>query len=335
MSEEHKPLPWRHISKASNAALRYIDGRRKGTIKSLTTPWKKFNTISMGGIEWQTITTIAGMSGSGKTAVLGQLETGLKDLNQEDDFAILSFNFEMLSSRLIGRKLSNKMKLTTQQLYSASEKFTLNDNYYMNAVQEARKLNKYDINYVDIPGSVKALEATILAFSKEKNKPVIIMLDHTLLVKKVGGAQDRDLLYDLMAMFNGLKKVIRVAFILISQMNRNIENSERIQNPDLHYPKKQDIFGADACYMYSDIVIVTHRPEMLGIRAYGPKRWPTDNAIFWHYLKVREGEPCIALMENDLAHNQILDAKPPTYSSNENQKVREESVSDTLEQTQG
>ena len=335
MSEEQKPLPWRHISEASNAALRYIDGRRKGEIKSLATPWKKFNNISMGGIEWQTITTIAGMSGSGKTAVLGQLETGLKDLNEKDDFAILSFNFEMLSSRLIGRKLSNKMKLTTQQLYSSSENFTLNDNYYMNAVQEARKLNKYDINYVDIPGSVKSLEATILKFSKEKNKPVVIMLDHTLLVKKVGGAQDRDLLYDLMAMFNGLKKVIRVSFILISQMNRNIENSERIQNPDLHYPKKQDIFGADACYMYSDIVVVTHRPEMLGIRAYGPKRWPTTNAIFWHYLKVREGEPCIALMENDLAHNQILDAKPASYSSNENQEVREESVSDTTQQAQG
>ena len=328
MSEEQKALPWRHISKASNAALRYIDGRRKGEIKSLITPWKKFNRISMGGIEWQTITTIAGMSGSGKTAILGQLETGLKDLNPNDDFAILSFNFEMLSSRLIGRKLSNKMKITTQQLYSASETFTLNDNYYMNAVQEARKLNKYDINYVDIPGSVKSLEATILAFSKEKDKPVIIMLDHTLLVKKAGGAQDRDLLYDLMAMFNGLKKVIRVAFILISQMNRNIEGSERVQNPDLHYPKKQDIFGADACYMYSDIVIVTHRPEMLGIRAYGPKRWPTDNAIFWHYLKVREGEPCIALMNNDLAHNQILDAKP-NYSSNESEEVREDSVQDT------
>ena len=328
MSEEQKALPWRHISKASNAALRYIDGRRKGEIKSLITPWKKFNRISMGGIEWQTITTIAGMSGSGKTAILGQLETGLKDLNPNDDFAILSFNFEMLSSRLIGRKLSNKMKITTQQLYSASETFTLNDNYYMNAVQEARKLNKYDINYVDIPGNVKSLEATILAFSKEKNKPVIIMLDHTLLVKKAGGAQDRDLLYDLMAMFNGLKKVIRVAFILISQMNRNIEGSERVQNPDLHYPKKQDIFGADAGYMYSDIVIVTHRPEMLGIRAYGPKRWPTDNAIFWHYLKVREGEPCVALMNNDLAHNQILDAKP-NYSSNESEEVREDSVQDT------
>jgi hypothetical protein len=84
--------------------------------------------------------------------------------------------------------------------------------------------------------------------------------------------------------------------------------------------------------MYSDIVVVTHRPEMLGIRAYGPKRWPTTNAIFWHYLKVREGEPCIALMENDLAHNQILDAKSPSYSSNENQEVREESVSDTTQQ---
>lgn len=310
MNDEAKALPWRHISQASNAALRYIDGRRKGEIKSLTTPWKKFNNISMGGIEWQTITTIAGMSGSGKTAVLGQLETGLKDLNPDEDFAILSFNFEMLSSRLVARKLSNKMKITTQQLYSASDSFKLNDNYYMNAVQEARKLNKYDIYYVDIPGSVSSLQATVLKFAEEIKKPVIVMLDHTLLVKKVGGAQDRDLLYDLMAMFNGLKKLIKVSFILISQMNRNIEASERIQNPDLHYPKKQDIFGADACYMYSDIVVVTHRPEMLGIRAYGPKRWPTDNAIFWHYLKVREGEPCIALMENNLAHNQILDAKP-------------------------
>jgi hypothetical protein len=147
------------------------------------------------------------------------------------------------------------------------------------------------------------------------NKAVVVMLDHTLLVKKAGGLQDRDLLYDLMAMFNGLKKIIKISFVLISQMNRNIEVSERIQNPDLHYPKKQDLFGADACYMYSDLVIVTHRPEMLGIRAYGPRRWPTENAIFWHYLKVREGEPCIALMQNDLAHNQILDAQP-TYSNN-------------------
>ena len=317
MSDEIKALPWRHISQSSKAALRYIDGRRKGEIKSLTTPWKKFNNISMGGIEWQTITTIAGMSGSGKTAVLGQLETGLKDLNPDEEFAILSFNFEMLSSRLIARKLSNKMKITTQQLYSASETFSLNDNYYMNAVKEARKLNEYDIYYVDVPGSVKSLEATVLKFSKEMAKPVVVMLDHTLLVKKAGGAQDRDLLYDLMAMFNGLKKQIKVSFILISQMNRNIEASERIQNPDLHYPKKQDIFGADACYMYSDIVVVTHRPEMLGIRAYGPKRWPTDNAIFWHYLKVREGEPCIALMENNLAHNQIVDAKPVYSTKNE------------------
>jgi replicative DNA helicase len=250
------------------------------------------------------------MSGSGKTAILGQLETGLKDLNQDENFAILSFNFEMLSSRLVSRRLGNKLNITTQQLYSSSEGFSLNDNYYMNAVKEAKKLNKYDIYYVDIPGSILSIRDTILKFANEKDKPVVVMLDHTLLVKKTGMAQDRDLLYDLMAMFNGLKKIIKVSFILISQMNRNIESSERVQNPDLHYPKKQDIFGADACYMYSDLVIVTHRPEMLGIRAYGPKRWPTDNAIFWHYLKVREGEPCIALMENDLAHNQILDAKP-------------------------
>lgn len=309
MSEENKGLRWRHISESANAALRYIDGRRKGTIKSLKTPWRKFNQVSMGGIEWQSITTIAGMSGSGKTSILGQLETGLKELNVDQEFTILSFNFEMLSSRLVGRKLSKKLNITTQQLYSAMDDFSLNDNYYMNAVKEARELGKRDIYYVDIPGSVVQVKDTIMNFVEEKKQPVVVMLDHTLLVKKMGGAQDKDLLYELMAMFNGLKKEIRISVVLLSQMNRNIESSDRVQNPDLHFPKKQDLFGSDACYMYSDIVLVSHRPELLGIRSYGPKRWPTEGAIFWHYLKVREGEPCIALMDNDLAHNQILDAK--------------------------
>jgi hypothetical protein len=34
--------------------------------------------------------------------------------------------------------------------------------------------------------------------------------------------------------------------------------------------------------------------------------------------KVREGEPCIALMQNDLAHNQILDAVA-NYGGHENE----------------
>jgi hypothetical protein len=53
-------LTFKHISHATSEALDYIDSRRKGTIKSLKTRWKKFNDTCMGGIEPNTIYTIAG-----------------------------------------------------------------------------------------------------------------------------------------------------------------------------------------------------------------------------------------------------------------------------------
>ena len=50
------------------------------------------------------------------------LETDIIDLNPNENVIVLSFNFEMLSSRQVGRKLSYKLKRTTSQLYSATSK---------------------------------------------------------------------------------------------------------------------------------------------------------------------------------------------------------------------
>ena len=41
-------------------AINYIDGRRSHNIVSLKTRWKKFNAQCMGGIEPNTVYTIAG-----------------------------------------------------------------------------------------------------------------------------------------------------------------------------------------------------------------------------------------------------------------------------------
>ena len=86
-------LKYRHISKAADEIVEYIDSRRKGSIKSLATRWDKFNNQCMGGIEPNTIYTIAGISGSGKSSFVNSLETDLFDLNPTADFVILSFNF--------------------------------------------------------------------------------------------------------------------------------------------------------------------------------------------------------------------------------------------------
>ena len=69
-----KKLPFITLEDAARQELRYIRGRMDGKIKSLLTPWNKFNIASMNGIEWGSITTVAGMSGSGKTAILNELD---------------------------------------------------------------------------------------------------------------------------------------------------------------------------------------------------------------------------------------------------------------------
>jgi hypothetical protein len=311
----NKELSSISIEQAAKQAADYIAKRRSGEIKSLKTPWKKFNSVGLGGLEWQTITTVAGMSGGGKTTILNELETSLIELNPEEEFEILSFNFEMLARNLISRKISKKLNLSTKQLHSGEEGFKLDEKTYRDAIDECKRLSKYKIHYVDIPGDVNQIKHTIMSKYAEINKDIlddskkkglVVMLDHSLLVKK-GDATERALLMDIMETFNGLKKVIKSLYIIASQMNRQIEDVERLQNNRMHYPRKADIFGGDGLYMYSDIVMVTMNPEYMGLDTYGPNDWPVAGRLYWHFIKTRESEPVIAAMKNLLKYNKVED----------------------------
>ena len=120
MDRNSSRLRYKHISSSADEIVAYIDDRRTGKTSSLKTRWAKFNKLCMGGIEPNTIYTIAGISGAGKSSFANSLETDLFDLNSRDDFVVLSFNFEMMSSKQVGRKLSYKLKKTTSELYSGS-----------------------------------------------------------------------------------------------------------------------------------------------------------------------------------------------------------------------
>lgn len=302
------------LEEAARKELRYMRGRMDGDIKSLKTPWKKFDKAGMNGIEWGSIITIAGMSGSGKTAILNELESGLFSINPDEKFAVLSFNFEMIARRLVGRKISKKLQKTTTQLYNAdldNPHKNITKEIYNEAVNYAKSIKDTPLWYVDIPGTVQEINNTIEHFAmgmdQNMDRGILVTLDHSILVKKFGEQNQMQTLYELAAMFNELKKRIKASFVIVSQLNRGIENVERIQNKNLHYPQKSDVFGADALYQYSDIFMITHRPEMLNLRAYGPNDLDVKDIIYWHFIKTRESEPFIAKMRNNLKYNQVLD----------------------------
>lgn len=107
-------LPFKSISEVADESLEYIRKRKDKTIVPLKTRWNKFNKVCCGGIEPNMIITIAGGSGSGKSAFANTLETDLIDLNPDQEIVILSFSYEMLSYRQVGRKLSNKLRKLQQ-----------------------------------------------------------------------------------------------------------------------------------------------------------------------------------------------------------------------------
>ena len=298
----------RPMSKVAQEAIDYIAGRRDHTIVSLKTRWNKFNKQCMGGIEPNTVMTIAGISGSGKSSVANSIQTDIIDLNPNEDIIILTFSLEMVGFRQVGRTLSSKLRKTTSTLYSSET--SLDDNTFRKVINVSNQLKEYPIYFVDSPTTPMQVQEIIDNFYnkyvKGTKKHFIIIYDHALLTKQIGSVIDT--ISELERVFIQAKKYPLTSIIQLTQMNRNIENSERINNPLVQYPMRSDLSSADAVFQGSDYVVVIHRPEILGIQEYGPNHLPTTNKVYMHILKNRDaGKPCILEFENDLMYNNLIE----------------------------
>lgn len=228
------------------------------------------------GIETEKLYTITGISGSGKSSIVNWIETECSK-----EMSVLTFSMEMSSKAQWGRKLK----------YISS----LNENLQQGEID---RLTNADIWYVEDMCTVKQIKEISESFiSKRENKKVLIIIDHLLLLNE---KEERLGIVELQKVLVSLKKKWGAAILQIAQMNRNIEAIDRIKNPQFHFPQRSDISTADAIFHASDLVIVIHRPEILGIIAYGMNMLPTKNVIYLHIIKSREGEQHIITINNKL-----------------------------------
>lgn len=306
MEQQFTDIPkFQTIAEVAEEATSYIDSRRKHLINPLKTRWKKFNKACCGGIEPNMVFTIAGISGSGKSALANMIQFDLFDNNPNQDIVVLNFSLEMVGYRNIGRAIGSKLKKTTTELYSSES--DLSDDDYKNVRQAVDIFKRYQIYYVDSPCSVDYISKTIDYFHKNvaKGKWLVVILDHVLLVD--GDSGERSTIVSLQKLFIEKKKLKNTTIIQLSQMNRNIEAPERINNPNTHFPMRSDLSASDAMFQASDYVLILHRPEILNIQFYGVNRLPVRNKVYLHFLKVRDGEPCILAFDNDLKYGNLIE----------------------------
>ncbi len=299
----------RPMSVVAQEAVNYIAGRREHNITSLKTRWMKFNKQCMGGIEPNTVYTIAGISGSGKSSMANLIQTDIIDLNPNEDIIVLTFSLEMVGFRQVGRTLSNKLRRTTSTLYSSET--DLDENTFKDVINVSNQLKKYPIYFVDNPSTPTQVNNIIRWFYdkyvKDTNKHFVIIYDHALLTKQEGSTIET--ISELERVFIQAKKLPLTSVIQLAQMNRNIEQPERINNPLSHYPMRSDLSSSDSIFQASDYVIVIHRPEILNIQEYGPNHLPVNNKVYLHMLKNRDaGKPCILEFENDLMYNNLIES---------------------------
>lgn len=317
------PKLWKSNDAAYTESLVYISGRKNKQILSIKTPWERFNDATTDGIEWNSLTVIGGRPGAGKTLIKDQIIREAFALNKTQNFRVLEFQFEMLARTSVIREYSSVIERSYKYLCSAEGEISEAD--LKRCYEYAKSRAGLPIDIVEIPITVDEIKEQIIKYMEEhsvKNTDgtvtytkTIITLDHSLLVKKATFEKDKyEMLYNLGEMLTELKRAYPIAFIILSQLNRNIDNPERSKNGQYgNYILESDIFGADALLQHADTLIGVNRPAKQKIRYYGPDKFiiEDEKVLVMHFLKCRNGDTRLSFFRAMFEKMRIEETEPP------------------------
>ena len=327
-----KPTKWKTQRESFIESLSYLDGRKKGQITSIKTPWKKVNDATTDGIEWHSTTVIGARPSTGKTLIKDLIVTGAFKCNPLMTFRVLEFQFEMLGKNSAIREYSQNLGKSYKYLCSADGKLTDEDFEKCRVYAKAKLLYPIDMieeacNVIEFREIIEEYMKTHSTTMIERNsttgkdetkiiyKNTIVTLDHSLLLDNSPYGDDMSMLKTLGKTVTALKRKYPIAFIIISQLNRNIDSPDR--NEDGKYGNfilPSDIFGSDSLLQHADTLIGLNLPKKQKLSYYGVERYiinqdPTILAM--HFLKCRNGETGVAFFRTRFEQMMIEEMPTP------------------------
>lgn len=323
-------MRWKSQRFAYREALTYIKGRHNKTVGSFVTPWDKVNNAGVDGLEWHSLTIIAARPASGKTCIKDQIVREAHLHNDHNRMRVLEFQFEMLARASKVREFSSVLSKPYKYVCSAGGT-SLTGNDYQTLVNYSENMTNLETVPVDIieePLTVKEIRAEIEEYMKQNQEDVykdgekkgkryintVVTIDHSYLVKTEDNETKMDMLYNLGEMCTQLKRKYPIAFIVLSQLNRNIEAPERNREGTYgNYINDGDILGADGLLQHADMVIGVNRPALKSIKYYGPEKYiiEDDSVLVFHFLKCRMGDTRMSFFRAEFDKMKVSEMDTP------------------------
>jgi replicative DNA helicase len=256
------PVGLEHISKSVDKSIVNVVDAREGNRKVFSTQWNRLNRNLMGGLQPGKMYVIAGRPGVGKSAFSNQLIFDVLDRNHDKNVVVLYWSFEMPGEQQILRAGSKHTKLQTAELLSVDSK--LSDESYADYVQSVQKYNRYPIYFCSVPKDVHEIERSVNSVKEQLYEPTIInLIDHSRLVPSTLDIELHKL-NELSKTCMYMQAQHNSITILLSQLNRNIEQEFRAKNQ--YQPMLTDLFGGDSIGQDAHVVMMLQRPyDLYGI----------------------------------------------------------------------
>lgn len=334
---DFKIIPAISTKRATEIALEIIEEERSGKQLGLKTRFSSLNIALRKYFRFNTVNLFAGLSGHGKSYFLNELNEDFLDygeggINQYIDFIpiIFQFCFEMSAYNEILRTCAADLGFNYNYLLS-SQWDKENKEYNKLTDEELQQVKNFmqyyqnkSILFFETSANLNIIYNTVNYYythyqklHKQKGgKPYkfIVNIDHTLLIEKLNEKDTLDLMSKTGAVAIKIRKSFGAMVNLIGQLNNNIESTERILKPQMHFPMKSDIYAQGQLYNACDSVFVIHQPSMLGIKQYGTQKWDSRGLIHFLVLKARHGSIGSIKFLNALSKGKIIE-----YPESDNQ----------------